>query len=112
MNTKRLSYSMGESDKFADAGGHTAGATLPCSSWVSSSLHTLLFWLFSGDTRLSSKANEDRFEGGDDNDVEKSRHDSDTQAILLSLVSSMTLLSTLGAMGISSVRPSCFDVVR
>ena len=104
---------MGESDKFADAGGHTAGATLPCSSWVSSSLHTLLFWLFSGGTRLSSKANEERFEGGDDNDVEKSRHDiDDTQAILLSLVSSMSLLSTLGALGIGSVRPSCFDVVR
>ena len=104
---------MGESDKFANAGGHTAGAILPCSSWVSSSLHTLLFWLFSGDTRLSSAANEDRFEGGDDNDVEKSRHDTDdTQAILLTLVSGMTLLSTLGAIGTSSLRPSCFDVVR
>ena len=71
---------MWESDKFADAGGgHTAGATLPCISWLSSSLHMLLFWLSSGEWGISTwlgsgftKANEERIEAGDDIDVKKS----------------------------------------
>jgi hypothetical protein len=111
---------MWESDKFADAGGgHTAEAALPCTSWLSSSLHMLLFWLSSGEWVISTwlgsgftKANEERIEAGDDIDIEKSGHDTDdTQAVSFTLLSCITLQSNLGAIGNSSVRPSCLDVV-